>query len=109
MALLAQQNNQWKVETNHQYVQKMGTFGVAPQPQLIKIGKDNYGLFFEDGYTGMGVTSSQVSIIAKVNGEYKVVLVDDDFYQDNEGTCGKDVHIECYKYSSKIKYAICSF
>ncbi|MBC7475549.1 MAG: hypothetical protein H7263_14770, partial [Candidatus Sericytochromatia bacterium] len=104
IALLAKHNNKWIIKDNHQYVGKIGTFGNAPNPKLIKVGRDNYGLFFESFYTGMGMASSQVYIIAKTNKDYKIVLTDFDFSQDNKGSCGEDIKVECYKYLSKVDY-----
>lgn len=104
IAVFKSEKNKWVVSDKLQYIAKIGTWGHAPTPQLIEIGKDNYGLIFEDGYTGMGITTGSTDILGKVNGKYKVLLTQLNTYEDNNGSCGKEVNRDCYTYDSKINF-----
>lgn len=105
VALLENNNKKWEVVTKHEFIDKFGTWGNVMPPTFVKIGSDNYALRFTEPYMGMGVTSERTYFIAQVKDTFKTILRVDDSYEDNFGTCGKEVHIECYKFNAEIKFS----
>ncbi len=97
-------NNKWIIENKLDYVEKLGTWGKSPKPDLVEIGKNNYGLIFEDGYTGMGMTTNRTYIIGKVNNKFKTILALDNTYTDNAGACGEELKQLCYKFNSTYSF-----
>ena len=104
ISTLTKTNNNWSVENKIDYIARIGTWGKTPKPKLLEIGKDNYGLIFEEGYTGMGMTTTRTYITAKINDKYKPVLTVDNTYTDNAGICGEETKQLCYKYDSTYKF-----
>lgn len=102
ISIFKQIKNNWSLENKINYVEKIGTWGTAPKPELIEIGKDNYGLAFESGYTGMGLVTSMMYIVGKVDKQYKVVHIQDNTYEDNSGICGTESRQPCYSYKAKL-------
>lgn len=99
-----EKNKNFYITTPFSYVDKIGTWGEAPNPEIIKIGKNNFGILFNSAYTGMGMTVEAQTIIAKVNNKFKNIINLNDTYQDNFGACGDDLPSPCYKYQSKIVF-----
>lgn len=104
VSVLDKSGNGWKVSEPFNYIERIGTWGQAPKPSIVEVGKENYGLIFNSGYSNMGMTTNTTSIIGKVNNKYKVLHDENDSYLDNLGSCGKEVKRDCYKYDSKLKF-----
>lgn len=102
VSVFKQNKNKWTIENKINYIQKIGTWGIAPKPEFIEIGKDNYALTFESGYSGMGFTTSTMDIIAKVNNQYKVIHNQESTYEDNSGICGDQLREPCYSYNAEL-------
>ena len=81
----------------------MGSWGSAPEGKLIKIGPERYGVVFQPGYTGQGITSESAVVIAETTENVREVLVVDEYSADNGGTCGEGL-ATCYSFSSKLEF-----
>ncbi|MFN8576697.1 MAG: hypothetical protein U0354_07555 [Candidatus Sericytochromatia bacterium] len=103
IAVFEKTGTNFKIKDKFQYVERIGTWGHAPTPQLKEIGKNNYGLIFESNYFGMGITSSSTTIIGKINNKFES-LHTENTEEDNNGACGNELKVECYSYTSKLDF-----
>jgi hypothetical protein len=104
VSVLEKNNLTWNIKDKYNYVDRIGTWGQAPIPEFKEIGKNNFGLIFYSDYTGMGITSGATSIIGKVNNSYKLLHSQNDTYENNGGTCGKELNINCYSYQAELSF-----
>lgn len=104
ISVLEKSNNTWKIKVPFNYVDRIGTWGQAPKPQFKEIGKNNYGLVFDSGYSNMGMTTNTTIIVGQVDNKYKVLHNEPDTYEDNAGVCGDELKRDCYKYDSKLTF-----
>jgi serine/threonine protein kinase len=93
----------WQLDTVTKEVSTMGSWGSAPEGKLIKIGPERYGVVFQPGYTGQGITSESAVVIAETTDSVRQVLVIDEYSADNGGTCGEGL-ATCYSFSSKLEF-----
>jgi hypothetical protein len=102
VAVFKKDGNKWSLELEQKYVDKIGSYGTAPDGKLVKIGDDSYGILLESSDTGQGYTYQGVALLANINRTFKNVL----FAQtagDNSGTCGDDLG-PCWQFSSKYEF-----
>jgi len=102
-ATFSKQGDAWQLDTLTKEVSTMGSWGSAPEGKLIKIGPERYGVVFQPGYTGQGITSESAVVVAETTGNVRVVLVVDEYGADNSGTCGEGL-ATCYSFSSKLEF-----
>ena len=102
-ATFSKQGDAWQLDTVTKEVSTMGSWGSAPEGKLIKIGPERYGVVFQPGYTGQGITSESAVVIAETTGNVREVLVVDEYSADNGGTCGEGL-ATCYSFSSKLEF-----
>jgi hypothetical protein len=102
-ATFSKQGDAWQLDTLTKEVSTMGSWGSAPEGKLIKIGAERYGVVFQPGYTGQGITSESAVVIAETTENVHEVLVVDEYSADNSGTCGEGL-ATCYSFSSKLEF-----
>ncbi len=102
-ATFSKQGDAWQLDTLTKEVSTMGSWGSAPEGKLIKIGPERYGVVFQPGYTGQGITSESAVVIAETTENVREVLVVDEYGADNSGTCGEGL-ATCYSFSSKLEF-----
>ena len=102
-ATFSKQGEAWQLDTLTKEVSTMGSWGSAPEGKLIKIGPERYGVVFQPGYTGQGVTSESAVVIAETTGNVREVLTVEEYSADNGGTCGEGL-ATCYSFSSKLEF-----
>lgn len=102
-ATFSKQGDAWQLDTVTKEVSTMGSWGSAPEGKLIKIGPERYGVVFQPGYTGQGITSESAVVIAETTGNVREVLTVDEYSADNSGTCGEGL-ATCYSFSSKLEF-----
>jgi len=102
-ATFSKQGDAWQLDTLTKEVSTMGSWGSAPEGKLIKIGPERYGVVFQPGYTGQGITSESAVVIAETTENVREVLVVDEYGADNSGTCGEGL-APCYSFSSKLEF-----
>jgi serine/threonine protein kinase len=102
-ATFSKQGDAWQLDTVTKEVSTMGSWGSAPEGKLIKIGPERYGVVFQPGYTGQGITSESAVVIAETTENVREVLVVDQYSADNGGTCGEGL-ATCYSFSSKLEF-----
>jgi serine/threonine protein kinase len=102
-ATFSKQGDAWQLDTLTKEVSTMGSWGSAPEGKLIKIGPERYGVVFQPGYTGQGITSESAVVIAETTGDVREVLIVDEYSADNGGTCGEGL-ATCYSFSSKLEF-----
>jgi len=90
------------VQTVHQTVGYLGSFGEAPPIQLIKIGKESYGFLFSPGFTGQGITTEAVVLYTQRYDGFKQILDIEDAAMDNSGACDENVPNSCWQYTYKL-------
>jgi hypothetical protein len=102
-ATFSKQGDAWQLDTETKEVSTMGSWGSAPEGKLTKIGPERYGVIFQPGYTGQGITSEAVVVIAETTENLRQVLIVDEYGADNSGTCGEGL-ATCYSFSSKLEF-----
>ncbi len=96
-------SNTGKPELNKEYYLGLhGSFG-SPGPVSIRpIGKDAFAYFIEDGFTNMGITVVDRTIMMPVNNKAAELLYLDESDMTNEGDCDSAAN-NCYSYKTVIK------
>jgi len=72
--ILSKAEDRWNVETSNYALDKIGSFGVAPEGRLIQIGPDRYGFLFFDTFATGYQDDTYLLLYANVNGKLKRVL-----------------------------------
>jgi serine/threonine protein kinase len=102
-AVFSQVGDNWQLETDTKIISTMGSWGGAPEGKLVKIGPDRYGVLYQPGYTGQGITSEIAVMIAETADKLAEVLDVKDYSGDNGGTCGEGL-ATCYSFTSKLEF-----
>ena len=104
-AVFSRQGDNWQLDTETKIIATMGSWGSAPKGKLTKIGPDRYGVGFDNGYMGQGVTSEWINIVAEVGTDLREIA--NIGLNGDSGTC-KDPSDQsltpCWKYSSKMTF-----
>ncbi len=109
-AVFVKVGNKWKIEVESPYIPIDGSWGKAPEPQLIQIGRAKYGVLFESERGNQGYNSKSVFLIAEINKELKDIF---DLITgadtrgsracDETGNPEKDSPV-CYDYDIKLDF-----
>src|SRR5262249_33880197 len=68
-AVFSQKDETWQLDTVTKVISRIGEFGMAPKPKLIKVGQDVYAARFDSGYTAAGESSQGMDLIGEVGNE----------------------------------------
>lgn len=80
---------QWVYEKGKKDVTEAGTFGVAPEGRLVRLGRDKHGLWFDGSDTDQG-NNGEYAFIIDLSTPRPAVSSTFDTGQDNSGTCSDD-------------------
>ncbi|MFN8671309.1 MAG: hypothetical protein U0457_04390 [Candidatus Sericytochromatia bacterium] len=105
IATFSKNNKDWVLEDKLQYVNVLGSWGQAPIPELVKLGKNEYGLAFYPAFMNQGINSVSFILIAKKDKKFQEVISLSPFSEDNLGGCGSSFS-ECYSFDSKINFTV---
>lgn len=105
VAVFSKNQEDWVEEEKLQYIDVLGSWGQAPQPDVVKLGKNEYGLTFYTNFLNQGINSTSLTIVAKDGDKFKEVLNVEATDEDNLGGCGDEM-IKCYAYESKVNYTV---
>lgn len=98
-------NEDWVEEEKLQYIDVLGSWGQAPQPELVKLGTIEYGLVFYTNFLNQGINSTSLTLVAKDGDKFKKVLNVETTAEDNLGGCGAGM-VKCYAYETKVTYTV---
>jgi len=99
-AVLVKQGMTWQVESATADLGELGSWGQPPEAQLIKIGPDQYGVFFKSNGTGQGVSTENTSLVTAVGTKLKEVF-SLETSENNGGVCES---ADCYDYETKLEF-----
>jgi hypothetical protein len=79
--IFAKVGNNWMVETKNisNTVDTIGSWGHAPDGQLIQIGPNKYGFLFFEYYGGQGYSANRMHVYTNIAGELKQVIAISEF------------------------------
>jgi hypothetical protein len=79
--IFANVGGSWVVETKNisNTVDTIGSWGHAPDGQLIRIGPNKYGFLFFDYFGGQGYSASMMHVYANIAGELKPIITIPEF------------------------------
>lgn len=95
--------DRWDLNLADKVVTRMGSYGEAPTPALLKVGPEKYVLSFSPGDLGQGITSNSEILIGEINNKLGMLLELHDIAGDNGGNCGDDLG-PCWEFTSKFDY-----
>ena len=91
----------WELDAENRCIDQMGSNGKALEFKLTKIGPDRFGIMFNAGWMGQGLTSESATIAVDFNGEiHKAIALDYSGDFDNGGLFGQ----KPWHYSTKIEF-----
>lgn len=103
VALFSEIDNAWFIRSLKKNVESVGSWGKLPEQKLMTLGKENYGIRMEHGYTAQGITVNQMMLVGMVEGKYQVILNQETGFS-NEGMYYDDFHPEmAYSYTTAIE------
>ena len=106
LVLFTLQGDEWFVESLKKDLGEIGSWGVLPQNQLVKLGTDIHALQLNYGYTAQGVTEGGTKFIGLVDGVFTELLDVRHSDYSNEGHYYEDFHPEkAFSYASRIEIA----
>ncbi len=101
-AVFYRTNNTWQIDAEQQHITDMGSFGHAPNGQLVKIGPDKYGFQFNNTYMSTGIGGESISIFTALEKGFKEVFNAQTGYFD--ARYPDTANIEKEGYSSKVEF-----
>jgi len=99
-AVFSNEGNIWQIEASERLIMRMGEFGQAPDPELVKIGPDKHGVLFRARYTNQGFSVEETVLIGKVDQSLGVML-SLDTHAAYQGECD---YYPCWSYSSDTRF-----
>lgn len=102
-ALFSKVEGGWKLDSVTRHILAAGSHGGAPEPRIIKLGKERVGISIESSFTSTGETAGGLDLIAEVDGKLKKVFELGETFADNSGNCGEDLG-PCWSFTSKYSY-----
>lgn len=72
--IFAKSEGKWEIEASNFVLDSIGSFGIAPKGQLLKIGPDKYGVAFLDTFYSSASDETCLLIYTNVNGEIERIL-----------------------------------
>ncbi|MEK7433827.1 MAG: hypothetical protein AABZ74_11890 [Cyanobacteriota bacterium] len=105
ISVFYKEKENWVLEEKLDYVSVLGSWGEAPLPDLVKLGKNEYGLVFYPAFLNQGINSISLIVIGKNNNKFQEILSLSSFSEDNVGGCGNGF-TECYSYESKATFTV---
>jgi len=79
----------WRLDSQSPYVTDIGSYGAAPEPELVKVGPERYGVAFPWFYMGQGQAHAGKTYLLETDGGVNEALVLQTHY-DNSGSCGPE-------------------
>jgi hypothetical protein len=99
----------WSIERREDEALDIGARGVAPTPELIRIGRERYGLWFRGGNMGQGYTSEYAHLVT-ISGPLIAAAGQFELGEGNSGACSNDprerndsIHA-CWEWSTTMDF-----
>lgn len=73
VAEFSHEDNAWIVKNLKKDMNELGAWGHLPEANLVKIGKDRFGILFHDGYTNQGITSGNEVLVGVADEQFKIL------------------------------------
>jgi hypothetical protein len=95
----------WRLDAMNHYAGEVGSWGEAPQPQIVKMGRERYGIAFQSTYVGQGNFHVGETYFLEVGDSVDEVLFIETHF-DNSMNCGmrEDGTDRCEEYDSKLEF-----
>jgi len=72
--VFARSEGKWAIEASNFVLDFIGSFGIAPKGQLLKIGPDKYGFAFFDTFSSSSSDETRLLLYANINGTLRRTL-----------------------------------
>lgn len=100
-ALLSKnKSNNWEIVHGEDFVGDIGRMGKMPEPMLVKLGQNIFGISFDLTESGQGSLTVTRHLYSAEAGFKKLLEVP--FAGSNAGNCGKGTSFPCYTFKSTM-------
>lgn len=95
----------WRLDVGTPLVTEIGSYGKAPEPEIVQVGPERYAVVLRWGGVGQGYHGRQAAYFLETDAGVKEALLLQT-YSDNSGACdaesGSDV--PCWAYTSTLEF-----
>jgi len=95
----------WRLDALNRYAGDVGSWGKAPEPEIVKMGRERYGIVFQTMYVGQGNTHVAETYFLEAGDSVDEVLFIETHW-DNSGNCGlrEDETDRCEEFDSTLEF-----
>ena len=93
----------WALRVRKDDITEMGSYGRAPEGELVQLGPARWGVRYTPGFTNMGESVVGLSLLAPVGGSIVELLSLGELEGDNSGGCD-EAEKNCYDYKSQVRF-----
>ena len=95
----------WRLDALNRYAGAVGSWGKAPAPEIVKMGRERYGIAFQSKYVGQGNSHVSETYFLEAGDSVDEVLLIETHW-DNSGRCipGEEGRDQCVEFDSTLEF-----